>query len=142
MSAWLDQFNYTACACDRAADDGCRVACGRDNFDTKRRRPPRTGRDDGPAVDPNGPNSDRTDAACACDRAADDSCNLRPIVVDGLIDAVSTGEYNELRVGLWLLFVGTPRFEQEPEGLDGVDSVFNQDHVARSPLASETKISK
>ena len=81
-----------------------RVACGRDNFDTKRRRPPRTGRDDGPAVDPNGPNSDRTDAACACDRAADDSCNLRPIVVDGLIDAVTTGEYNELRVGLWLLF--------------------------------------
>ena len=36
-------------------------------------------------MDPNGPNSDRTDAAC--DRGADDSCNLRPIVVDGLIDA-------------------------------------------------------
>ena len=64
-------------------------------------------------MDPNGPNSDRTDAAC--DRGADDSCNLRPIVVDGLIDADCQPESTTsttASVGLWL-FVGTPRFEQE-----------------------------
>ena len=50
-------------------------------------------------------------------------------------------------VGLWL-FVGTPRFEQE--GLDGADSVFNQDHghcttageTGRGRERAGTKISK